>query len=146
MSVIGFIVAMMGVLTTAFGASNVGTVETQQVTESRAAPIVEEETTSLETPTAEIIPAKYSQPKVVETSIKPTEALKPAPVQIREAVPAKTQKSACHPSYSGCLEPNASDYDCAGGSGNGPYYTGPVRVLGPDIFDLDRDGDGVACE
>jgi len=52
----------------------------------------------------------------------------------------------CHPSYSGCLNPNASDYDCAGGSGNGPYYTGRVRVIGPDVFGLDRDGDGLGCE
>jgi hypothetical protein len=52
----------------------------------------------------------------------------------------------CHPSYSGCLNPDASDYDCAGGSGNGPYYTGTVRVIGPDVFDLDRDGDGWGCE
>ena len=52
----------------------------------------------------------------------------------------------CHPSYSGCLNPNASDYDCSGGSGNGPYYTGTVRVIGPDVFGLDRDGDGWGCE
>lgn len=52
----------------------------------------------------------------------------------------------CHPNYSGCLNPNASDYDCAGGSGNGPYYTGPVRVIGYDVFDLDRDNDGWGCE
>ena len=52
----------------------------------------------------------------------------------------------CHPSYSGCLNPNASDYDCIGGSGNGPYYTGTVRVIGPDVFGLDRDGDGWGCE
>jgi hypothetical protein len=38
------------------------------------------------------------------------------------------------------------DYDCAGGSGNGPLYTGPVTVVGPDEFDLDREGDGVGCE
>jgi hypothetical protein len=56
-------------------------------------------------------------------------------------------KGNCHPSYQGaCLNPNASDYDCAGGSGNGPYYTGPVRVVGPDEFGLDGDGDGYACE
>lgn len=55
-------------------------------------------------------------------------------------------ESMCHPSYSGCLNPKASDYDCAGGSGNGPYYTGRVRVLGPDVFGLDRDGDGWGCE
>lgn len=54
----------------------------------------------------------------------------------------------CHPSYVGeCLRPDASDYDCAGGSGNGPYYVyGTVRVVGPDVFDLDRDGDGYGCE
>jgi len=53
----------------------------------------------------------------------------------------------CVPSYVGaCLNPNASDYDCAGGSGNGPYDTGPVRVVGPDHYHLDADGDGYACE
>lgn len=40
-----------------------------------------------------------------------------------------------------------ADYDCAGGGGNGPYYVqGPFRLTGPDIYDLDRDGDGIACE
>jgi hypothetical protein len=53
----------------------------------------------------------------------------------------------CHPSYRGrCLKRNASDYDCKGGSGNGPYYTGRVRVVGPDVFRLDADGDGIGCE
>jgi len=56
------------------------------------------------------------------------------------------ESTKCHPSYSGCLKINASDYDCAGGSGNGPYYTGKVRVIGPDVFGLDRDGDGWGCE
>jgi hypothetical protein len=60
--------------------------------------------------------------------------------------PAPGPQRNCDPNYSGCLNPNASDYDCAGGSGDGPYYTGPVRVLGDDHFDLDRDGDGVACD
>lgn len=52
----------------------------------------------------------------------------------------------CDPNYSGCV-PIASDVDCAGGSGNGPAYVdGPVDVIGNDIYDLDRDNDGVACE
>jgi hypothetical protein len=51
----------------------------------------------------------------------------------------------CHSSYAGCV-PIASDVDCAGGSGNGPAYTGRVDVVGADVYDLDRDGDGVACE
>jgi hypothetical protein len=55
--------------------------------------------------------------------------------------------TSCHPSYKGaCLDPNASDYDCAGGSGNGPEYTGTVRVVGYDEYGLDADGDGYGCE
>ncbi|GHJ50384.1 hypothetical protein Cs7R123_77260 [Catellatospora sp. TT07R-123] len=57
---------------------------------------------------------------------------------------APTRK--CDPNYSGCV-PIASDVDCAGGSGNGPAYVqGPVRVIGRDIYGLDNDHDGIACE
>jgi hypothetical protein len=53
----------------------------------------------------------------------------------------------CDPNYAGgCLDPSSYDYDCAGGSGDGPDYTGRVRVVGDDHFDLDRDGDGIACD
>jgi len=53
----------------------------------------------------------------------------------------------CDTNYTGaCLDPSASDYDCAGGSGNGPRYTGPVQVVGSDHFRLDGDGDGLGCE
>lgn len=53
----------------------------------------------------------------------------------------------CDPNYSGECVPIASDVDCAGGSGNGPEYVrGPVQVVGDDIYDLDRDGDGTACD
>jgi hypothetical protein len=55
--------------------------------------------------------------------------------------------SACDPSYHGaCLDPSAADYDCEGGSGNGPKYTGRVRVVGDDHFGLDRDDNGIGCE
>ena len=58
---------------------------------------------------------------------------------------AKAQE--CHPSYIGACVPVASDVDCAGGSGNGPeYVVGPVEVIGPDVYGLDRDNDGVGCE
>lgn len=62
--------------------------------------------------------------------------------------PATTPAPSCHPSYPGaCLDPTASDYDCAGGSGNGPKYVqGPVTVRPPDPFDLDSDSDGIGCE
>jgi len=52
----------------------------------------------------------------------------------------------CDPNYDPCV-PIASDVDCAGGSGNGPEYVqGPVRVIGRDIYRLDRDNDGIGCE
>jgi hypothetical protein len=73
----------------------------------------------------------------------PTPALTP-PAPISRPTPQPS--SNCDPNYSGCV-PIASDVDCAGGSGNGPaYVAGPIQVLGSDIYDLDRDSDGVACE
>ncbi len=62
--------------------------------------------------------------------------------QIEAAAP-----QACHSSSEGaCLDPNAEDYDCIGGSGDGRLYTGQVRVVGPDVFELDHDNDGIGCE
>lgn len=66
-----------------------------------------------------------------------------------EAEEASTEQasSECDPNYSGaCLDPYASDYDCEGGSGNGPDYTGEVTVVGVDHYGLDADGDGIGCE
>jgi hypothetical protein len=71
------------------------------------------------------------------------QAVEPAPPA--EPVPLAEPAGECHPSYEPCV-PIASDVDCEGGSGNGPAYTGTVRVIGPDEYDLDRDGDGVGCE
>jgi hypothetical protein len=58
------------------------------------------------------------------------------------------KKRHCDRNYRGrCLRPHVSDYDCAGGSGNGPYYvSGPFRVVGYDHYGLDSDHDGIACE
>jgi len=70
-----------------------------------------------------------------------------APAPSRPPKPTSPPPSPCHPSYTGACVPYASDVDCAGGSGDGPAYVqGPVYVVGPDVYDLDRDGDGVACE
>lgn len=58
------------------------------------------------------------------------------------------EAEACDPNYEGaCLHQGIGDYDCAGGSGDGPnYVSGPIYVVGIDEFGLDSDGDGVACE
>jgi hypothetical protein len=56
-----------------------------------------------------------------------------------------------YPDERPCLRLSAGDYDCEGGTGNGPnYIPGPVTVrhdVDPDDpFDLDRDGNGIGCE
>jgi resuscitation-promoting factor RpfB len=63
------------------------------------------------------------------------------------AKPEPAPASNCDDNYSGACVPVASDVDCAGGDGDGPAYAdGPVRIVGSDVYDLDRDGDGVACD
>ncbi len=109
-------------------------------------------TTATPPPTTTTQPA----PPVVTTTVAPA----PEPPAPQQPTPKTTTKRAapapppppvepapkCDPNYSGCV-PIASDVDCAGGSGNGPaYVAGPINVIGSDIYDLDRDGDGIACE
>lgn len=57
----------------------------------------------------------------------------------------------CTPGYTPCLRKGPSDYDCYGGTGNGPAYTEPgvtYRVTGFDPYDLDGDSppNGYGCE
>lgn len=97
-----------------------------------------------DSPSPTAVPATTHPPEPVITTAAPprrtTQAVPPPPRT------TKAPPSDCDPNYSGCV-PIASDVDCAGGSGNGPAYVqGPVRVIGSDIYDLDRDNDGVACE
>lgn len=78
----------------------------------------------------------------------PRPAPAPVPVPRPAPAPAPPAGGGCHPSYSGVCVPIDSDVDCPGGSGNGPSYA-PGRnfnVVGPDVYGLDSDSDGVACE
>ena len=74
------------------------------------------------------------------------DALAQGDISTREST--RSPAAECHTSYTGkCPPVNAGDVDCAGGRGNGPNFVGgPVTVVGPDVFRLDRDGDGIACE
>jgi hypothetical protein len=85
-----------------------------------------------------------------ETTVPPVDEVTaigtrvPAPEPAPEPEPAN---DGCDSNYADACVPIASDVDCAGGSGNGPAYVeGPVRIVGTDIYDLDRDGDGIACD
>jgi hypothetical protein len=88
------------------------------------------------------------KPKSAPTTRRATATTRRAPVTTRRVPPTTARSSNCDPAYPGsCLHDGIGDYDCAGGSGNGPnYVTGPIRVRPPDPFDLDRDGDGLGCE
>jgi hypothetical protein len=69
------------------------------------------------------------------------------PVTQVVAIGTKPAAPRCDPNYSGACVPIASDVDCAGGGGDGPAYVqGPVRVIGEDIYRLDRDHNGIGCD
>jgi PASTA domain len=73
----------------------------------------------------------------------------PLPPTTARVPPTTAAPRNCDPAYPDvCLHQGIGDYDCAGGSGNGPNYVeGPIRVLPPDPFDLDgNDNDGIGCE
>lgn len=61
--------------------------------------------------------------------------------------PPAPEASGCDSNYADACVPIASDVDCAWGTGDGPaYFDGVARVVGSDVYDLDRDNDGYACE
>jgi micrococcal nuclease len=106
-------------------------------------------------PVAEVAPTtKKATPKPAPrtTTAKPAEKPEkkaPAPTTKKTTTKASPKPSGggCDPNYSGGCVPVASDVDCAGGSGNGPaYVSGPVRVVGSDVYGLDADKDGLGCE
>jgi PASTA domain len=83
-----------------------------------------------------------------DTTVRLVVAKTPPPAPKPPPPPPPRPAPDCDPSYPDvCLDPAVEDYDCASGSGNGPEYVeGPIRVLPPDPFGLDREGDGVGCE
>jgi hypothetical protein len=101
-------------------------------------------------------PTRHVAPRTTAPRITaPRTSSAPAPVTTKPAPPRTTAHAApppnpsnCDPAYPGvCLKDGIGDYDCAGGSGNGPNYVdGPITVRAPDPFGLDSDHDGVGCE
>ena len=78
----------------------------------------------------------------------PTTAGPPAPVPTTTTT-AVTATGPCHPAYQGtCIPPAVRDADCFGMGGDGPWIVRDenVRIVGEDVFRLDVDFDGIACE
>jgi hypothetical protein len=124
--------------------ANVGTVPAETtVSTSTASPtttVAPQETVPVSTPPPK---APDAQPPAV-TSRSTSKPPPPPATDTETDQGAGTGK--CDPNYTGCV-PIASDVDCEGGSGNGPAYVrGPIKVIGKDIYRLDNDHDGIACE
>lgn len=95
-----------------------------------------------------VVSDEVTTPPVDEvTSVGTFVAPPPPPPPPPAPDPPPAGQGGCDPNYTGACVPIDSDVDCAGGGGNGPSYVhGPVTVVGSDIYDLDRDGDGVGCD
>jgi hypothetical protein len=120
--------------------------EGETTLDAERAASVEDTTTTEETTTTERVTTTTAAPTTT-TTVAPTTTTTAPPPPPAPAPPPPPQPATggCHPSYDPCV-PFASDVDCAGGSGNGPAYTGQVQVVGPDEYDLDSDDDGTGCE
>lgn len=101
-----------------------------------------EETTTLATTIPTTLAPAPTARRVVATTRPVVRTSPPA-----TAAPAPQQSSGCNPNYSPCVPNDPVDVDCAGGSGNGPsYVSGPVQVIGTDVYGLDANHDGIGCE
>jgi hypothetical protein len=94
---------------------------------------------------------------VTDTPLPAAPSPAPPPASLVAPVPASPINTApatrlpitnggCDPNYSGACVPIASRVECAGPGKSGPLVVrGPFRVTGTDIYQLDPDGDRIAC-
>jgi hypothetical protein len=93
--------------------------------------------------------AADDRPAAMTDAVRRDRRVRPAQEPATRAALAADRALAagCHPSYEGaCLDADASDYDCVGGTGIGSAYVGTVTVVGPGEYGLDRDGGGTGCD
>jgi len=95
---------------------------------------------SIATPKPVVTPKPIATPKAATP--KPVATPKPAPrkpVPVPVKTPAPKPPANCSPSYKPCVPNVPYDLDC-------PDIGFQVTVIGPDVYRLDRDQDGVGCE
>jgi Protein of unknown function (DUF2510)/Excalibur calcium-binding domain len=73
------------------------------------------------------------------TVTKTKRVVRTVTVQPEQPPPPDEPSGNCAPNYDPCIPPFPPDLDCED-------VDGPITVTGLDPHDLDRDGDGVACE
>ena len=106
-------------------------------------------TTATTAPSTTVAPAPA--PVVEDEPATPTTAERV--IATGPATPAPTRTDVppvgadCTPGYDPCLITGDYDVDCENTGGDGPRFVrGPLDVAGDDPYQLDPDGDGVACE
>jgi hypothetical protein len=143
LGVVGWIAIAVVVLVVLVVLANIGGNQTNTAAQRTDAPATTAVTTvTTPPPTTELATTTTAAPTTSPPTTRPTPTTRKPPQTTR--APARN----CDPAYPGrCLQDGIGDYDCAGGSGNGPnYVAGPLTVRSPDPFGLDSDHDGVGCE
>jgi hypothetical protein len=87
-------------------------------------------------------------PTVMSVQITTTTTLSPATAEPSDGdlLVSAEPTEACHDAYVGaCVPVDVVDVDCRDADADGPYFVGPVTVVGDDVYELDPDGDGMAC-
>ncbi len=92
-----------------------------------------------------------TRPKDTVIAQTPVSGTRARPGRVVTLIVAKAAGGggSCTSGYSPCLPLGPSDYDCYGGSGDGPAYTQPgvvYQVTGLDPYGLDANGNGLGCE
>ncbi|MEX2107921.1 MAG: hypothetical protein WD827_03430 [Solirubrobacterales bacterium] len=83
----------------------------------------------------------YTRRLAALTAREAREAEKRAEIEAEELEEEELEPepSGCDPNYTGCVPNTGYDVDCA-------EVSGPVEVIGVDVYGLDADNDGIGCE
>src|SRR6266536_2233846 len=125
---------LLGLVEVVGVAASLASPTTPNTTLPTTAAVVAASTSAVTVPPTTTLPPTTLPPTTARpaTTHPPTTAA-PATRLPATKPPTKTPASNCDPAYpDACLHDGIGDYDCAGGSGNGPnYVAGPIRVLAP---------------
>jgi hypothetical protein len=77
------------------------------------------------------------------TQLNPTNAVTTVKKVAASTSPISQGNGLCDPNYAGCIPVSAVDLDCIDVKNLG---LAPVKVIGQDIHNFDRDRDGIGCD